>query len=487
MVCVLSACTNQSMLDGSTKSTSNESKLESITEENNSNKDTSAESMDMQKEEETTERELTKDELIFFRNFVSSNDNYGFLLSKYSTPKEIDLNQVFFNGAGIEVAKLSEAEEKAYLNAIGENEISTDYVRLTTKQIEDFLKVKTGIALSEVKTKLDWTYLETYDIWISQHGDTNYVPFICASGKQIGENTFLLNCATENEWISDCQLTLYKTGDTYQFVSNQYIDKINNPNAISQIEEQTFTTTLDGWGEITFASYEPNNIFPDSDATFALLDGEEVLFTFPGMGDNNQRGNFLFDGVSAVGFKDYNNNGVQDIIIINEYEVISGPNVGHHFQEVRLYTQHGGNKEYVLDRDITDYLNGKGFNLNISQVIEEASSFISTSIAENHKLDQEEAWNKLKLVYFADIEKEDIKYDETGNIHVVVASWNQCFENETKERFGETVVFYDGEEQDFYNFGCYKEYYNSNGTLFATQTQGWYKVNVYTGEVKLGP
>lgn len=376
---MFTACTKQTIPDDSKEQIYNENTMESNPDLEVQNSEGANTKNEVVKEEEPGEsgRELTREELKSFTNIINSNENYGFLLSEYTSPEGIDLNQVFYNGAGIEAEKLSEEEEKTYLNVIGTNQIATDYVRLTTRQIDGFLQEKMGITLVDVKVKLDWTYLEDYDIWISQHGDTNYVSFTCASGKQIEEDMFLLECATEDEYISDCQITLRKTGDAYQFVSNQYINKIQNANAIRQIDDQTFLINLDGWGEVTFAAYEPDtSIFLNTDATFALLKGEETLFTFPGLEENNQRGNFIFNDILAVAFKDYNNDSMQDVIIINEYEAGSGPTVAQSFHEVRLYTQHGGNKEYVLDRDTTDYINSEGYNSNISQVVEEAKRYL---------------------------------------------------------------------------------------------------------------
>ncbi|GEM_PF-6524588 len=119
--------------------------------------------------------------------------------------------------------------------------------------------------------------------------------------------------------------------------------------------------------------------------------------------------------------------------------------------------------------------------------LEKRTSLKEPVVLNENQLNQQEAWNNLKEVYFNDINKENITFDDSGNIKIVIASWQQCFGDETQERLGETVVFLDGEEDNFYNFGCFKEYFNKDGTLFATQTQAWYKVDVNTGTVEQGP
>lgn len=383
-LCILTSCTNQSLSSNDISSEDNQEIADknAVIDRTMDDKTGDTNKITAEKDEsQIIERELTKEELQLFTSFVNSNENYGFLLSEYDSPNQVDLNQVLYSGAGMETESLSAEEEKAYLEAVNETGLYTDYYRLTTNQIDGFLKEKMGISFSDIKIDLGWIYLSDYDIWVTQHGDANYVSFVCTSGKQIDEDTFLLNCAAqEEEYISDTELTLKRAGDSYQFVSNQFIYKIQNPNHIWQIEEQTFEVNLDRWGEVTFASYKPDvSIFPDKDVTFLLLDGEEVLFTFPGMEENNLRGNWTFGAVLSVAFKDYNNDSIKDIIIINEYAASAGPAAAQGFNEVRLYTQRGENKEYELDGDMTDYLNSNGYNSSISEVLEKAGSAVLNS------------------------------------------------------------------------------------------------------------
>ena len=78
------------------------------------------------------ERELTSEELRKFTQWINQVNNYGFLLSEYTQPQDVDLSQVFYIGAGIENTSLSEEEEAAYLKITGDEEIYTDCTRLTS-------------------------------------------------------------------------------------------------------------------------------------------------------------------------------------------------------------------------------------------------------------------------------------------------------------------------------------------------------------------
>lgn len=88
---------------------------------------------------------------------------------------------------------------------------------LTSQQIEDFLQRKMGISLSEV-SRFSWTYLEQFDSYYVQHGDTNRVTFLCTSG-WTEDGMYYLDCQTESGDIHTA-LTLERSGDTYLFRSN---------------------------------------------------------------------------------------------------------------------------------------------------------------------------------------------------------------------------------------------------------------------------
>ena len=105
------------------------------------------------------------------------------------------------------------------------------------------------------------------------------------------------------------------------------------------IPEQTFEITLDDWGKVTFASFAPeNNSFQadgmNPDVRFCLADAGEVIYEFPGWNEEHVNAD-LFLAVSAVAFKDYNEDGLLDVITLCEYETMSGEG----FQTARIYYQ----------------------------------------------------------------------------------------------------------------------------------------------------
>ena len=169
-------------------------------------------------------RQLKEEELRYFEQYLNQADNYGFLLSEYKTPEYLDLNEVFYSGAGLEQSAMTGEERDAFLNAVGQTEIMTDMVRLDKKQIDAFLLDKTGLTLDQMKSGLGWVYLPQYDRYYTQHGDTNIRSFFCPKGEADG-NLYRIWCLSDGytQFSQECMVTLKKESSGYQFLSNEII------------------------------------------------------------------------------------------------------------------------------------------------------------------------------------------------------------------------------------------------------------------------
>ena len=99
-------------------------------------------------------RVLTQEELRGFEEYLNRIDNYGFLMSDYKSPEYINLNEVFYSGAGLEQSPLTEEEREMYLKTVGQPELYTDLVRLGTEQMNGFLTEKTGLTLEAAQQAL---------------------------------------------------------------------------------------------------------------------------------------------------------------------------------------------------------------------------------------------------------------------------------------------------------------------------------------------
>ena len=68
------------------------------------------------------------------------------------------------------------------------------------------------------------------------------------------------------------------------------------------IEDQSFDILLNGWGDVRFVSCLPNkDKSPQADATFYLINHENVIYKMPSVYENDIRDN-IFEGISFVAF-----------------------------------------------------------------------------------------------------------------------------------------------------------------------------------------
>lgn len=122
------------------------------------------------------------------------------------------------------------------------------------------------------------------------------------------------------------------------------------------LQDQTFEVTLDAWGTVTFASFAPESTSFQADGLnpdirFYLMDGETVLYEFPGWNEEHTNAD-MFLAVSDIAFKDYNEDGLLDVITLCEYETMSGDG----FQMGRIYFQKENRQGFEEDTLLTEYL-----------------------------------------------------------------------------------------------------------------------------------
>lgn len=166
--------------------------------------------------------ELTQEDMAFFTDFMNSTENNGFLQSEYDTPTDAVLEEVFYNGAGVSTHSLTAEEETAYEEKMGWG-IETDVERLTTEELDRFLLKKTGYSYAEMNAPLKWVYLEQYDAYVSDHGDTNWREYRCLGGRIQGDIYEIYYQAVYHEENDNGGvLTLRKSDGDYLFISNQW-------------------------------------------------------------------------------------------------------------------------------------------------------------------------------------------------------------------------------------------------------------------------
>ncbi len=426
-------------------------------------------------------RQLTNEELQEFTYLINQVDNNGFLLSEYTDPKNVDLDQVLYNGAGIQRESMTQMETNAYLKATGNSEITTDCIRLTKRQIDEFLQKKMGIEMDDITKSFSWVYLSEYDCYIKENGDTNRTVFTCVNGRQVGENKYQLEVAAKEGLVSGCEVQINKNGDNYRFISNKWKD-VPYTKDIWVMEDQTFPFHLEECGDVTFTTYKPDiSVSMFADVTFALVKEGKTIFEFPSMEENDIREKIFFQKVKAVGFKDYDGDGLKDVIIINQYLSSVGTSSDQMYEEVRVYRYKNKEQKFILDWDACDFLNSNHITNSIAEVMEYLPTSQNQGI-ESKTITMEEACQIVLNKYFSN-DLQEKNYDD-GKLSVVLSRWERPWGDEVNNRYGETKLFYDSVTDAEYLFGCYRIYYEQDQkTVFATQTMGWYHVNCETGEV----
>lgn len=166
-----------------------------------------------------SEEEIAAFNTEFFNDRVYNMNNM-LLSSEYGKPAEIDLFELFYGGMG-QWDQESE-EELALLAELDSDAANLDVVKVTSGEMDAFLREKLGIGLSETqKVGLDrFYYLEDYDSYYLVVGDTNFRWCNVISGTWEGEDQLTLEYEKEDEegrWM----VTLRKTDTGYLFLSNR--------------------------------------------------------------------------------------------------------------------------------------------------------------------------------------------------------------------------------------------------------------------------
>ncbi|MGN6714819.1 hypothetical protein [Anaerocolumna jejuensis] len=123
------------------------------------------------------------------------------------------------------------------------------------------------------------------------------------------------------------------------------------------IKDQSFKVKLNDWGSVRFISYGPEAGADFEDVSFYLMKGNKVKYSFPYYCKNNRTDNYvgLFDSVASVGFRDLNNDNLNDVIVIINYITGAGPQGMVPRPRARIFL--ADKKEFHLAKDLIDEIN----------------------------------------------------------------------------------------------------------------------------------
>ena len=409
---LFTACGNKTVSNDSISSVE-ETVLSSIGEENNSavsDESTASEdsltSTDIA-ENQTSENEpvkLTDVEIDYFTEYIQKMENYGFLLSTYSDPRDIDLMHLFYLGAGGNRDYTDEDMEE-YLSLTEKEEVFADLIVLPKDYMENLLFEKTGYTYGEMHKYLrDWLFSSNTDCYYHEVGDTNYDPYQVLEGYRQGDIYVLKveNILTHQIGESDGyhvpykELALEKTGDGYHFLScRSLLDE-------GLILDYCYEMVLPSCGTCQFLVYEPDEASDDITMVTAR-DGEIVYFVY-GPNYNNLLEGMTFDHIVDMGFSDYNNDGFVDIAMNINYKLDNGED----YYQLRVY-RGDQNGYFVKEEDKAEECYGC---VGLDTGVEDINASSMFSLLSYSYRDIEEDWISAYVGIFEVLDDDpDVTYD----------------------------------------------------------------------------
>lgn len=173
-------------------------------------------------QKKTLETPLTAGELTYFNHEFFNGDTYNwnnqFLTCEYTSPEDVDLFEIFYNGMEGSSSAVSQ-EERQLLAQLDPFTINSDVIKVTEKEMDSILNTYLGVGLDAVREpKLPVYYLNQWDAYYWVHGDTNVQHCEVTSGTHIPEAYVELHYTKDDgtQWI----VTLKQNDHGYYFQSN---------------------------------------------------------------------------------------------------------------------------------------------------------------------------------------------------------------------------------------------------------------------------
>jgi hypothetical protein len=420
-------------------------------------------------------RKLSDEECLELQNYINETGNYGFLLSVYEKPQDLDAEQAFFIGAGLELRIPTEEEREAYMEATGGEE-TVNLFGMSAQQVTDYLQYKAGVSLDELTHQPGWIYLEDYDTYYQCHGDeeTNVCEYEVTDAAVQGDfyrvhyrnRRYARNL---DGWhIPVYESILKRNGDNYRFCANRlWLENGILLHPYCEIETENF-------GKVKFCAYKPdNNASENADADFFLVRDSEILCRLSGMDSRNIRNDRLFQNVVSVDFGDYDGDGAKEIVTICEYEITKEGAGRQDGREARIYRS---DEDGIprLDQELTAKINSSVSELSLSGI----AHYVKTG------KDREKFGGRFEA-YAAEVEEADPdSYDRFALIYVNDDRFPELLEWGTSTDKGAKIVFYhDGILQETKVSSAFSYLPKENLLLSRSGTGNLFtdQIYVYTG------
>lgn len=339
----------------------------------------------------TNAESITDEEKNEFSTLFATPEYIGFLKKPFNDPSELDWDVVLESGGGIINTDIPQNEVDAYNSAQNQGHLYANLWRVTTSELDSYAKSHAGQGFDAGNDSFTWTYLEQYDAYYIEKWEFEEPNFYtCVSGEKSGNDYSLRFTSDQIDhygYNSDRIINLTKDGDNYIIKSNSVLWDENCDS------DQTFDVELvPGEAPVRFISY-PGDTETGVNAAI-VRDGKLLssISTYVSRGDDWG----YFNKLKAVGFFDFNADGVKDIAMIGE------TNFGT--RVVLQESMPGGGYESLFD--VPDKIEAQyGESVSIPQI----KSFLLGDNTDSVYTTYESAYEQVAKLY--NLGSEDVTYD----------------------------------------------------------------------------
>ncbi|MBO4456110.1 MAG: hypothetical protein J5802_00165 [Butyrivibrio sp.] len=378
---------------------------------------------------EVSENALTEEELSEFTELFNTAKYNGFLDSGFNSPKDIEWDDVFQYGAGINTKNISDEEEKAYLDEIHHDQLYETLIAIKKTDMMGFIEKHAGYEYAPDKDDLDtwepaeyneWVYLEKYDSYYFENYYYNsYWNCRCIYGEKEG-NVYTLKVRMDTDpehrrsnntgknygRYADRVLKVTKENDELVMMSNeiQWDDLC--------VKEKTFDVDMPQFDStLRFYTY---NVDPDEAEIEIVKDGKHFDMLVNSV--SSSMGLKYLTSIDDIGFFDFNADGFQDIAVLGN-SFIGEKVILHEYDD----TANGFNENAELDEENTPELKG---NLTIAGVKKYLLGDNENAVYSNYK----EVYAQMAKVYHIadDSYKFDLVYIDDDDIPELVVDCGGC-------------------------------------------------------------
>ena len=176
-------------------------------------------------EEKIESRDLTQEELTYFKDHFNEVGINGFVGQSYSNIKDINLFYLLYVGIDDELVQLSDEEKQEYLKYSQTDDIYTSITKIEDDDLKEFLKENANLNHKKGSAINGFYYIPEYNAYYLEHGDTNYTEIESCSSGEIDENgNYIVNCTLKDYnggAGTNIKTTLKNVDDNFVFVSNE--------------------------------------------------------------------------------------------------------------------------------------------------------------------------------------------------------------------------------------------------------------------------